>query len=146
MKILFKAVLLGVLVMSVAAWSWGGSKTKEVKAKDGVVRIAVKDVNDGKAHYYHTKMNGKDVKFFLLKSSDGVIRAAFDACDVCYREKKGYSQQGDFMVCNNCGMKFHSRKINEVKGGCNPSPLVRTFDKDFVYIKTTDIATGAMYF
>jgi uncharacterized membrane protein len=43
-------------------------------------------------------------------------------------------------------MKFHSRKINEVKGGCNPSPLVRTFDKDFVYIKTTDIATGAMYF
>ncbi|MGE4497837.1 MAG: Fe-S-containing protein [Deferribacterales bacterium] len=146
MKIILKALLLGVLVMSVAAWSWGGGKVKEAKAQNGVVKIALKDVNDGKAHYYYTKINGKDVKYFILKSSDGVIRAAFDACDVCYREKKGYSQQGDFMVCNNCGMKFHSMRINEVKGGCNPSPLTRTTDKEFVYLKTTDIASGAMYF
>ena len=30
------------------------------------------------------------------------------------------------MVCNNCGQKFSSDLINEIKGGCNPAPLERT--------------------
>jgi len=54
-----------------------------------------------------------------VKSADGMIRAAFDACDVCFRGKKGYVQRGDIMICAKCGMKFRTDKINEVKGGCN---------------------------
>jgi hypothetical protein len=46
-----------------------------------------------------------------MKSADGVIRAAYDACDVCYRERKGYHQEGDDMVCNNCGRHFPSTSI-----------------------------------
>ena len=63
-----------------------------------------------------------------MQSKDGEYRAAFDACDVCYPNKKGYTQQGDLMVCNNCGLQFESTKINEVKGGCNPSPIERTLE------------------
>ena len=34
------------------------------------------------------------------------------------------------MVCNNCGQRFPSNLINEVRGGCNPSPLERTIEED----------------
>lgn len=118
----------------------------EVKAQAGTVKIPVADVSDGKAHFYRFKTGGKEVKFFVLKSKDGVIRTALDACDVCYRAKKGYTQEGDVMNCNNCGMKFHSARIMEVKGGCNPSPLARTLDAKTITIREADLAAGAKYF
>ena len=75
-----------------------------------------------------------------------MVRAAFDACDVCYAAKKGYRQEGNFMVCNNCGQKFISTRINEVRGGCNPAPLERKIVGDKLVIATADILTGARYF
>lgn len=118
----------------------------EVKAQAGQVKIPLADVSDGKAHHYRITVGGKDVKFFVLKSKDGAIRTALDACDVCYPAKKGYTQNGDFMVCNNCGMKFHSSRIMEVKGGCNPSPLARSLDSKHLTIREADLAAGAKYF
>lgn len=105
------------------------------------------DFADGVAKYYNYKApDGKNLKFFVLKSSDGIIRAAFDACDVCYAAKKGYRQEGNFMVCNNCGQKFISTKINEVKGGCNPAPLDRTLEGDTLKIAVADILPGGRFF
>jgi len=127
------------------AW-FGFDKYAAVEPKNGSVAIPAAEVSDGEAHYYHLERDGRDVRFFVLKSSDGVIRAAFDACDVCWREGKGYSQEGDFMVCNNCGQRFHSARINEVKGGCNPAPLDRSVEHDQVIISEADILAGAGYF
>jgi uncharacterized membrane protein len=103
--------------------------------------------DDGTPKYFsHDAPSGKKVKFFVLKSSDGVVRAAFDACDVCYQSKKGYRQEGDFMVCNNCGQRFISTKINEIRGGCNPAPLDRQVVGDKLVIAVADILTGERYF
>ena len=118
----------------------------ELKAQNGVVTIPESEVSDTNAHYYYVNVDGKDIKFFLVRGSDDEVRAAFDACDVCYPEKKGYNQEGNVMVCNNCGQKFATDRINEVKGGCNPSPLNRTSDGKQVVIKIDDIRTGSMYF
>ena len=54
------------------------------------------------------------IKYFILKSSDGVIRAAFDACDVCWGEGKGYQKDdcGDLQVRET----FLSTKVNVVTG------------------------------
>ena len=102
---------------------------------------------DGKAKHFEFKAeNGITVKYFVLKSSDGVIRAAFDACDVCWPSGKGYFQEQDKMVCRNCGKRFASVKINEVKGGCNPAPLNRKIDGDNLVIQVTDILAGQSYF
>jgi len=150
MKIKYLVLALALTVVALAATNahalFGFGKYASVDVKDGVVNIPVADVSDGQAHFYSMDVNGTDVKFFVLKSSDGIIRAAFDACDVCFREKKGYSQDGDFMVCNNCGQRFHSARINEVQGGCNPSPLQRTYDDKNVTIQFADIVAGRGYF
>jgi len=112
-----------------------------------LVFYPVSTFEGGKAHFYDYKTDtGVTVKYFILKSSDGAIRAAFDACDVCWAEGKGYSQKGDFMVCNNCKMRFASIRINEAKGGCNPHPLNRQVVDGNVVIKIADILEGARYF
>jgi len=111
------------------------------------VVYAVKDFQNGNARFYsHPAGNGVTIKYFILKSSDGVIRAAFDACDVCFEAGKGYEQKGDFMVCKNCGRRFASVRINEVQGGCNPAPIIREVKGDKVVLQVKDILEGKQYF
>jgi uncharacterized membrane protein len=102
--------------------------------------------DDGKAKYFEFTMKDITVKYFIIKSSDGIIRAAFDACDVCWPEGKGYYQEGDFMVCRNCGRRFASVLVNEIQGGCNPAPLKRKIENGRVTIKVRDIIDGSTYF
>ncbi len=115
-------------------------------AGSNVIEISTSVMDDDKAHFYIYDSNGVEIHYFVLKSSDGVIRAAFDACDSCFAEKLGYYQEGDDMVCNNCELRFPSVKINEEKGGCNPAPLDRTIDGNDVVIKISDIENGRKYF
>jgi len=154
MRIYTYITLAAILALSITlstpvnsqAFSLFGDGYEKVIAKDGIVSIPVNDVNDGDIHYYKYPDGNREIRFFLLKSSDGVIRAAFDACDVCFASRKGYSRSGDSVVCNNCGMRFHSSRINVVKGGCNPAPLTRESDGDTVRIQTVDILQGARFF
>ena len=130
-------VLFGPAHAGTSQGSGGGSE----------VTYPAKTFQDGKAHFYeHKTGDGITVKYFILKSSDGVIRAAFDACDVCWPEGKGYFQKDDFMVCRNCGRRFASVRINDVTGGCNPAALTRAVAGENVVIKVKDIVEGRKYF
>ena len=132
--------------LPVAAATSGHEPYPALAAVNGVVRLPLSVFDDGLAHHY-TYMNGdQPIEFFALKSKDGVVRAAFNACDVCFRVKLGYHQDGDEMVCANCGRRFPSDRINVVKGGCNPSPLARTVEGSMLVIKVDDIVAGAQYF
>lgn len=119
---------------------------RSVEARNGKISIPVADVSDGKAHYYNFDVNGAPVTFFLLKSKDGEIRAALNACDVCYKSLKGYRQEGDFMVCNNCNQQFSSDQINVIKGGCNPAPLTREIVNGQVVLLEQELRSGLAYF
>ena len=83
---------------------------------------------------------------FVLRSEDGVVRAAFNACDVCYAAKRGYTQDGDVMVCMNCGRRFPADQINVLQGGCNPAPLERAIDLEDLVLRVDDIVRGSRYF
>lgn len=142
-------VITGLVIAAVVGFlvlGGGPEGIRIVSAENGIVKVSISDVNDGQAHFYQFNGAQKQVKFFVLRSSDGIIRAAFDACDVCYQAKRGYRQEGDTMVCNNCGQRFPSVRINEIKGGCNPSPLNRTIQGDYVVFNVSDIESGGFYF
>lgn len=102
--------------------------------------------DDGHARHFTFQQGPVQIRYFILKSSDGVVRAAFDACDVCWPAGKGYYQDGDDMVCRNCGNRFASVRVNEVKGGCNPAPLTRSVEDNQVVIRINDIIAGGRYF
>jgi len=116
-----------------------------VRAAEDSVKIPVKDVSET-AKFYKIDEGGVTVKYFLIKAPDGSVRAALDACDACYPEKKGYKQAGEFMVCQNCGMKFHVSRVSMVKGGCNPHPVASTVEGSDVVISKAELASGVKYF
>ncbi len=146
---------LAVLVIAAAAFFMtrnnGGetvaAESPKTDASATSITYPVELFADGKArHFRHKVDDAITIQYFILKSSDGVIRAAFDACDVCWPAGKGYQQSGDVMVCRNCGRKFASVKVNEVKGGCNPAPLNRKVEDGKVVLQINDILSGKQYF
>lgn len=150
-------IIVGVLVAGAGAYYFtqiAGNSTvttaeaTQTAAMSSSTQVAypVADFENGAAHHYEYTANNMTIRYFILKSSDGVIRAAFDACDVCWPSGKGYYQEGDEMVCRNCGRRFPSTKINEVKGGCNPAPLDRRVEGDQLIINVADIMEGKTYF
>jgi uncharacterized membrane protein len=117
-----------------------------IAVTSGNVTLPAAIFEDGKARHYEFRSGDRRIRYFVLKSSDGAIRAAFDACDVCWPAGKGYFQEGDRMVCRNCGKKFASVLVNEVKGGCNPAPLERRVEDGKVIIPIKAIEAGAGFF
>jgi len=137
---------LTLLMTASMAFALFGGKFKTLEPQDGILKIELDAINDGQAHYFKTRaQDGTLVSFFTLKSTDGVIRAAIDACDVCYRAGKGYIQEGDYMVCENCGQKFPAARINVIKGGCNPAPLNRVVEGKYLVIQMADINQNSWY-
>jgi uncharacterized membrane protein len=139
--------LVAVIAYVILTDSGGGgpAATTSLNAASGDVKIPLSDLGN-QAKFFDFSASGKQVRFFVLKSSDGVYRAAMDACDTCWHAKKGYRQEGDEMVCNNCGLKFHSKLINEVAGGCNPIGLPCRVEGDQIVIKSSDIEGRSRYF
>lgn len=152
-----KTVLLGLLLSTLGVGGYLAvnnlnGQDKQVKAISAVtgpaaVRIPLTELAGGQAKFFDFKTaDNKQVQFFAMKSSDGVYRAALDACDVCWQAKKGYVQDGDDMVCRKCGRHFHSAKINEVTGGCNPIGLTRTVADGHLVINASDLEAGRTFF
>ena len=137
------ALLIGAA--SVFAFSLG--KYEKVKANNGTVTLQVAKLSDNKAHFYKFEDGGKEIAFFAVKAADGSYKTAFDACDSCYKSKKGYEQQGDKMNCKNCNQKFAINRLGpNATGGCNPGYLPHQQSGSTISIKATDLKGGARYF
>lgn len=108
---------------------------------DGLVSIPLLEITN-EAKWYEYDFSGNKTRFFTIKASDGTIKTAFDACDVCYTEKKGYRQEGDYMVCNNCGNRYPIDGLgaeNKTPGGCWPGYLPNALEGDNLVIKKSDL-------
>ena len=125
------------------------TQARQISAAPGPsgVKIPLSELEGGKAKFFDYKTaSNKNIRFFAMKSADGVYRAALDSCDVCWEAKKGYTQAGDDMICRKCGRHFPSTKINEVTGGCNPVALVRTVADGHLVVAASDLEAGTSFF
>ncbi|UCD02654.1 MAG: DUF2318 domain-containing protein [Candidatus Aenigmatarchaeota archaeon] len=110
----------------------------------GIVEIPLSDITENAKFYEYDS-----IRFFAVKASDGTIKTGFDACDVCHASRKGYRQEGDYMICNNCGNRYPITGLgteNQNPGGCWPGYLPSTIDGDNLVIKESDIEAGAWRF
>jgi uncharacterized membrane protein len=101
-----------------------GEKGTNVRLENNNVLISANEVADGKMHFFNSVLpDGKTVYFFLVKDQNGVFHAAANACEVCFGAHKGFHQDGNEVVCDNCGNRYPLEKIATEKGGCNPGPI-----------------------
>jgi uncharacterized membrane protein len=96
-----------------------------VQTTSNQILIPESQVEDGQIHYFNylSPATGKTVYFFIIKATDGTYRAAANACEVCYGAKKGFTQIGNLIRCENCQVTYSKDQIALEKGGCNPGPI-----------------------
>lgn len=147
-QVVWTAVItLALLVGAASVFAFSLGRYEKVKAGNGTISLPIAKLSDGKARFYKFEANGKEIAFFAVKSADGSYKVAFDACDACYRSKKGYEQQGDKMNCKNCNQKFAINRLGpNATGGCNPGYLPHQLSGSTITIKETDLKGGARYF
>jgi uncharacterized membrane protein len=140
-------VSMALLISTASVFGFSLGKYEKLKPSGSVVNISSATLNDGKAHFYKFEDSGKEITFFAVKAADGSFKTAFDACDSCYRSKKGYEQQGDKMNCKNCNQKFAINKLGpNATGGCNPGYLPHQVNGSTISIQISDLKAGARYF
>ncbi len=90
----------------------------------------------------------KDLKYIIVRASNGDIKTMFNACDVCYYAYKGYSQIRGEMRCNNCGTRFLIDTLGgqNTSGTCNPGYLPHRIEDDQVVIDISALVSGAYLF
>jgi uncharacterized membrane protein len=152
-KVLIPIVFIAIIVIVAFLLLKGGDDagyepTDTANVGDsGSVEIVESDVTD-QAKYYTHKAKGTEVRFFAVRGTDGEVRVAFDACDVCYSEKKGYRQVGTEMKCNNCGNQYGYDDLGtkNIRGGCWPSYLPRDITGGKVVVDIKDLENKAYMF
>jgi uncharacterized membrane protein len=148
MNMLIRTIIVSLLVIgTTTAFAFSLGKYEKVKPNGTIVTVSTTKLSDGKARFFKFEDSGKEISFFVVKSADGSIKTAFDACDACYREKKGYEQHGDKMNCKNCNQKFAINRLGpNASGGCNPGYLPHQVNGSTITIQTSDLKAGARYF
>ena len=76
------------------------------------------------ASFFPVVVDGTKMEVIAVKAPDGTIRTAFNTCQICYDSGRGYyKQEGDMLVCQNCGNRFPMSNVEVEAGGCNPWPI-----------------------
>ena len=67
--------------------------------------------------FYPVELDGVSMEVMAAKDVNGTIRLAYNTCQVCYSSGRGYyKQEGDKLVCQNCGNQFTIDQIGESGG------------------------------
>lgn len=127
-----------------------GEKGFSLFSENGQMFIDESSVEDGNMHFfnYFSEKGNKNIYFFVVKASDGTYRVAANACEVCHGAKKGFSQAGNLVQCDNCRITYAKDKIAKEKGGCNPGPIDDNalVENGKLIIETKDVEATAYLF
>lgn len=102
----------------------GGSSASVTTNGGEDIKITKSDISET-ASFYPYKVGGINMEVIAVKASDGTIRTALNTCQVCYDSGRGYyKQEGNELVCQNCGNRFKIDQVEKEKNGCNPVPIL----------------------
>ena len=113
----------------------------------GRVIIDVSDLEAGSVQFYRFLNAGnQEVKFFVGRDDDAHVQVAFDANEICYKTRRGYKHDGEWMVCNKCDKAFRLKEVNRGGGGCKPVPVEHQLNGDQLVMQESQILAGWRYF
>lgn len=107
------------------------------------IRIPLKDLDREGMGKYVVKVQGVDVRFFVVRDKGGEVAVALDACNIC--PLKGYFLDGGHVVCRNCGAPIAFHTIG-TPGGCNPIPLKAAVENEEIVVHAQALAEGRSRF
>ena len=141
-------VVVGLLAELALAERLGKNGFERVSPKPksqvsiNVAKLAPQEVR----FYRFLNSANQEVKFFVGRDGGGTIQVAFDASEVCFKTKRGFKAQGEWVVCNKCDKAFRLAGVNNGHGGCEPVQLAHRVEGDKVLISEQDVLGGWRYF
>ncbi len=118
------AVILGAVFLMSKIGS--GSRNEDISSAADKDLVINKSEITETVKFYPLKIDNKKMEILAVQASDGTIRTAFNTCQVCNGSPRAYyKQEGDVLVCQNCGNQFSMDMIEQQRGGCNPIPIYR---------------------
>ncbi|MBE5871948.1 MAG: DUF2318 domain-containing protein [Lachnospiraceae bacterium] len=91
------------------------------------------------ATYYNYQSGDTNVQLIGIASEDGEKHLAFNTCQSCSPSPRAfYKQEGDKLICQNCGFDFTAEDVGAVAGGCNPMPIEELTENDDSFIVPAD--------
>ena len=110
---------------------------------DGMVHISLAGLATLKVRFYRFLNAGnQEVKFFVGRDPAGEVEVAFDADEVCAKAKRGFRQEGEWLVCNKCDKSFRLTETNAGGGGCRPIPLEHRVEGGELLLAEADVLKG----
>jgi uncharacterized membrane protein len=97
-------------------------------------------LSDSDLHFYSADASGRPVRFFVIWKGNGDYIAALDACQIC--GWSGYRQQGQNVICRNCGAAIYVPSIGN-PGGCNPVPVKSRVQAGNLILDLSALASSA---
>lgn len=98
------------------------SDAQEIKSGESLV-IPTGDITET-ATFYPIKVDRTTMEVLAVRAPDGTVRTAFNTCEVCYDSGRGYyKQEGNELICQNCGNRFKTSQVEVQSRGCNPWPI-----------------------
>jgi high-affinity iron transporter len=115
----------------------------QLRINKGVVRVPVSELKGHKLHHYEVLAGGAEVRFIAIIDASDIVRVGLDACEICGTQ--GYYQQGENVVCRNCGSAIYVPTIG-MAGGCNPIHLDYLVQDNTLIISKAALAGAAKVF
>ena len=137
-----KVFIVIVCILIASGCNYGKQNTKKgnnkyVQARlnsDGNVIINTSDITS-LATFVNYEVDGVTIQLIVVRATDDTIRVALNTCGTCSPSPNAYFlQDGEYLVCQNCGNKFHIDDVGFIEGitkeGCNPIPVKIMDEKD----------------
>jgi FTR1 family protein len=140
------AILCVAVVLSFAAeYVYARAVTAPVRAQvlvaqNGQVNIPLSELTDSSLHFYTADVNGTVIRFLVIHKQNGDFATALDACQIC--GTAGYRQEGQNVICRNCGAAIYIPSIGE-SGGCNPIAVKSRVEGGQVIVDVSALANAA---
>ena len=115
-------------------------QAQTLTAKGNEVRVSTAAVNDGNLHIFNVDDGGTSLRFLIIHKPDGNWGVALDACMIC--GWAGYRQDGQNVVCRNCGSAIYIPTIGQA-GGCNPVGVPSHLEGNELVLDLTTLSTAA---
>ncbi len=113
---------------------------KTLVAQNGQVVIPLSELTDASLHFFTADVNNTVIRFLVIHQTNGDYAVALDACQIC--GTAGYRQDGQNVVCRNCGATIYVPSIGD-KGGCNPIPVKARVEGGVVTVDLSALASAA---
>ena len=139
------AVIIAVIVIIITPGGNGGSSAVPSESsggdavESGDYLIKASELSTDKVSFIRP-IAGSKIELLARIGDDGKVKIALGTCQSCNGSPGAYyTQKGEQLQCNNCGLTFPLNVLDSPGGGCHPimpDDSVFTFTEDGVLVHT----------